>query len=221
VTNAIDICKQAYRKAKLNTSFLNGWTSFSVNDESPYDQALDLLNQVIREISREKAYSFQEDIKSLTYTSGISSYNLKTLGIEPERIYRVRKTLSGALGEIKQIGYDIFSALYDPAVLIAGEPSVFSKFGTTLFLNSLLDKDYGIKIYYYKTLPLVVSASDTFIIPEHHEDVLVWGVYAYLLNAMIHPNANSAYAIYREKLSEMKRDQDQDYGIALAMPAVF
>jgi hypothetical protein len=217
MSTSFQICERAFKQVNLDQPLI----SFSNNPDFPYNLGKELLNTVIQEMNRLGRYWFCETSTVLPYSAGVFQYNFTAFNIDPKGIIRLRKETSPNKSELRPVNWRAFQKNYRQATLNTSEPMVWAKYGNTLELNTIPDKDYGITIYYFKDIPLVTSEGDILPIPEADEDVIAEGVYAYLLNRLGRQDAGEAYARFLNKASALLANMKQDSGMPSQMPAAF
>ncbi|MBY0403802.1 MAG: hypothetical protein K2X66_07870 [Cyanobacteria bacterium] len=216
MSNALQILSEAFRQHNLEEV-----TSFSVNQEFPYNIALNLLNDVIREFNRQGSFWFTETKTNLGFTVGKSSYSLASLGIDVKRIRFLRREDARVPGELQAMNYRGFLNLFRNAPVLTGMPSVYSKFGDTLELNMIPDQDYALSVYHFKNLPFVSDPLDTFLIPERDEDVLIDACFQLLGYRLGRWNLANALQGISIKIRPLLSDMNRDAGVPHQMPAAF
>lgn len=215
-STAIDIVTEAYRHHNLNEV-----TVFSSSLEFPYNIAKDIINTVIREMNRLGAYWFTETQTSLTYGVGVYQYSLSALEIDPGKILRIRKEATDKWGELTPWNWADFQRQYRRSAMTTAEPTAFSHFGNTLELNTIPDQDYSLVLYHLKDMPLVVDATDLFMIPERDEDVLIdacFQMLGYKIGRWDYGTALNAMAV---KVSPLLADMKKSRSMPTQMPAAF
>lgn len=217
MSDAITICAEAYRQANLDQEL----TSFSTSQEFPYNNALGILRHVVREMNRLGNYWFTETSTNLSYSAGVYQYSFSTLGIDPRRITEIRRSAADYLGVLEPLNYKQFQKKYRGSAIQTTMPSAFSKYGDTLEFNVIPDQDYEIKVFHFNDIPLPTATDSTFPIPEDDEDVLIDGVYAYLLQRMGRPDFMEAYQVFSKKAKDLLADMKQDQGMSHQMPSNF
>jgi hypothetical protein len=217
MSTAVELCAAAYRLANLDQEL----TSFATTQEFPYNNALYFLNAVIQEMNRLGAYWFTETTTNLTYSPGVYQYNLSALNIDPQKILRVRRESVTQAGELEQWNWRRFQQTYRRSALLTTVPSVFSKYGGHLELNCIPDQDYTLKVYHLRDMPKLSATTDTLLIPDADEDVIIDGVHAKLLQAMGRPDWGNYYTQFIEKSRSLLADMKQDMGLPRQMPANF
>jgi len=201
-------------------------TSFSM-EEWPYCAALNIVNSAIADLNRLGSYSFAETELLLPYSIGVNSYNLNTVGpyiIEPRRIMRLRRELSGQAGELTETNYRDFQKRYRNGATMTQKPIAWAKFGGNLHLNSIPDQDYQLTLYYYQQIqPIVVGVNDNqpTIIPEYHIDVLRDMTKAYLLKEMQRPDFTNQYTLAKGKADKLLARSNEDVGLPAQLPRAF
>jgi len=215
-SSALAIVAEAYRHHNLDTI-----TEFNATLEFPYNLAKDILNQVIREMNRLGNYWFTETKTTLTYTGGVYQYSFNTLAIDPKRLVRIRKEASNQWGELTEYNWRHFQRLFRSSAMTTGTPSAFSKFGDVLELNCIPNQNYSLVAYHFKDMPLVSLPTDTFLIPERDEDVLVDCVHQILGFKLGRWDLGTALQACRLKIQPLLVDTKQDAGMPTQMPAAF
>ena len=217
MSTAIQVCAEAYRNANLDQDL----TSFSTSQEFPYNLSIDLINKVIREMNRMGSWWFTETETALAYTVGVYSYSFTSLSVDPKKVLRIRREVSGQQGELRQYNWRQFQITFRQSSILTTLPTGWSKYGNTLELNVIPDQDYTLGLYHYRDMPVIAATTDTFLVPVADEDVLTDGVYAYLLQRMGRPDFQAAYQLFKEKAVALMGDNRQDAGLPSQMPANF
>jgi hypothetical protein len=215
-STAVQIVNAALRQCNLDEV-----ASFSTSQEFPKNIALDVLNTVIREMNRWGSYWFQETETNLTYAVSTYTYSLTTLGIDPKRIVSIRKTLTNYYGFLSQYNNPHFIKQFRFADIQTAEPVAFTKYGDTLELNCIPDKDYSLKVKHFKDIPMVSATTTTFNIPEADEDVFIEGCIAYFQKAIGKGDYSVAYQLFEKKAKNLLADLKEDAGLPAQMPASF
>jgi hypothetical protein len=215
-SSALQIVTEAYRHHNLDEV-----TSFSTAQEFPYNIAKDILNQVIREMNRLGSYWFCETKTALPYSVGVYQYSFNTLAIDPKRVIRIRKEATDKWGNLKQSSWYHFQRLYRSTSVQTAEPTAFSKFGDALELNVIPDQDYSLYVYHFKDMPLISATSDTFLLPERDEDILIDACYQILGYKLGRWGLEAALQAIALKVIPLLADNQQDVGMPYQMPAAF
>lgn len=215
-STALEICKTAYRQAAVGTEL----TSFSTSQAEPFNMALDLLNEVVPDINRQGDLYFTLADTTLAYTSGVYSYNLGELGIDPRRIQRVFRSAIQP-GNVNRINWNRFQDLFRRSTIQENTPSYWAIFGSTLEFNCIQSQDFVIRISHYRDMPKVTAETDTLLMPERDEDVLRAGVIAYLTQRLGRSDAPEQWAIYEKKLKRFSLDVKKDVSASFVRPARF
>lgn len=221
-TTALQIAADACNDAGLDQTL----TSFTMT-EWPYSAVLNCMNTAISDMNRAGSFSFGETSLALTYSSGVSSYDLNTVGssvIEPRRIIRLRRELVNYAGELTEYNYRDFQRNFRATTIPTQQPTAWAKFGGTLYLNNKPDQDYTLTLYYYKQIqPIVVGTNDTLatIIPEYHIDVLRDLTKAILLKEMGRPDFSNQYTLAMKKVNALVAKSQEDVGIPTCFPRAF
>lgn len=215
-STALQIVTEAYRHQNLDEV-----TSFSTSQEYPYNIAKDIINQVIREMNRLGSYWFTETKTALAYSGGVYQYSFNTLAVDPKKVIRIRREATNYIGDLKQYNWYHFQRLFRSAAVTTAQPEGFSKFGDSLELSTIPGQDYSIYVYHFKDMPLITATSDTFLVPERDEDVLIDACYQLLGYKMGRWGLEAALQAIALKVSPLLADMKQDAGIPLQMPAAF
>ncbi len=215
-STALAIISEAYRHHNLDEI-----TEFNSTMEFPYNLAKDVINQVIREMNRLGNYWFTETRTNLTYTAGVYQYSFNTLGVDPKRLVRIRKEANNQWGELTEYNWRHFQRLYRSSTITTANPVAFSKYGDTLELNSKPDQNYSLVAYHFKDMPLVSLPTDTFLIPERDEDVLIDCAHQLLGYKLGRWDLGTALQACRIKINPLLVDSKQDAGMPTQMPAAF
>lgn len=215
-STAIQIITEAYRKHNLDEV-----ASFSTSQEYPFNIAEDVLNDVIRFANRLGSYWFTETKTALAYSGGTYTYSFNTLAVDPKRIRYIWKEATNYWGELEQKNKRDFMNLYRRAAVQTTNPTAWTKYGDTLELNTIPDQDYSLYVYHFKDMPVVSATSDTFLIPERDEDILIQSCYhklAAYIGKITHDQAEGQIKfLFMPFLADMK----QDSGRPLQLPASF
>lgn len=215
-SNALQIITEAFRHHNLNEV-----TSFSTTQEFPYKIARDIINEVIRAMNRLGNYWFTEQKVILSYTPGQYAYDLQSLSIDPKGIIRMRVEATNQWANLQQLNWAHFQKQFRNMPLSTGKPLYWSKYGNTLELNAIADQDYQITIYHFKDMPQIETTTDTFLLPERDEDVLIECCYQLLGYKMGRWDYGSALTAMKVKITPLLADMKQDVGIPHQMPAAF
>lgn len=210
---ALAIASEAYRTASMDQP-LEGFTPSA---DFPYNIALELLNKVLAEINRKGPLWFMAERTPLPYQSG-PGYDLTALGVDQRRIVSLNRTANNQGALLKQLEWNGFYRQYRTQQQAFGQPVAWAKFNGVLELNCAPDRDYALELTHYKPLPRVAVPDEVLPIPDHHIDVVVQGVYAYLLDRLGRQDATMAMTEYREGINEMLADVKSDAGLPRAMP---
>jgi len=217
MSTAIAIAAEAYRRAKLDQPL----TTFDATLEYPYNLAKDLFNSVIREMNRKGRFWFAETSQALAYSAGVYAYNLTSLGIDPKAIRIVRRETSGYEADLSPMSIVSFLRVYRRSTLLTQMPEAYAIMGAALNLSTIPDLDYGLKVYYFRDLPLVTATTDTMICQESDEDVFIEGIAAQVMKAIGRSDWQAQYQLYMDRVKELLADQKQDTRLPLVMPAQF
>lgn len=216
MSTAVQIITEAYRHHNLDEV-----TTFSTSLEFPYNIAKDVLNSVIREMNRVGPFWFTETETSLTYSAGVISYTLSSNNIDPNRVIQVRKTATNYWGALSQYEYNQFLDKFRKTSVTTTQPSAWAKFGDTLYLDVYPDQDYTIKVLHFRDLPVVNATTDTFLIPERDEDILIDNCYQMLGYRLGKWDVGTALQAIAAKTRPLLANMKQDSGLARQMPAAF
>lgn len=222
VTTALQVAAAAYLDAGTDQTL----TSFSLS-EWPYSSALHIINSAIADLNRLGSYSFSESSLVLPYSAGVYTYNLNTVGpaiIEPRRIMRLRRELSGYAGELAEFNFRNFQRRFMNIQAPTQQPLAWAKYSTTLYLNSIPDQDYQLTLYYYQQIqPVVVGVNDNSptIIPEYHIDVIRDLTKAILLKEMGRTDFANQYTLAVKKATMLLARSNEDCGLPTNMPRMF
>jgi hypothetical protein len=216
MSTALQIVTEAYRHHNLNEV-----TSFATTQEFPYNIAMDILNQVLREMNRLGSYWFCETKTALPYSGGVYQYSFTTLAIDPKRVMRIQMEAANFKGELTECNWRDFMRLYRGSAVQTGMPAVWSKFGSTLELSLIPDQDYSLYAYHFKDMPLVSATTDTMLVPERDEDVLIDSCYQILGYKIGKWDLGTAFAAIAAKVSPLLANMKQDSGMPVQMPAAF
>jgi len=221
-STALQIAAAAYNDARMDQTL----TSFSMT-EWPYSIALDVINSAIADMNRAGSYSFAESNQALTYSPGLSTYNLNTVAssvIEPRRIMRVRRELASNAGELSEYNFRDFQKRFLSVTQPTAQPTAWGKYGQTLYLNTIPDKDYTLTIYYYQQIqPIVIGSNDNqaTIIPSYHEDVLRDLTKAILLKEVERGDFANQYTLAIKKVQALVARSNEDGGLPQNFPRAF
>lgn len=215
-SDAVTLCASAYRQMNLGSL-----SSFSTSQNYPFNIALDVLNTVIQEMNRKGSYGWSKTETALTYSAGVYTYDLSTLAIDPKRIFLIQRTATDYQGSIDKVEWRQFQELYRRSAILTAMPTYYTVFKETLELNTKPDQDYTIKAYHYKDMPKVTATTDTLLVPETDEDIIIEGVMAFLSGRIGRPDAASLQAAWRLKLNDLLVDVKKDAGLPNQMPANF
>lgn len=215
-STALQIITEAYRAHNLSEV-----TTFSTSLEFPYRIAKDILNDVIRQLNRQGNYWFTETKTALTYGVGTYQYSFNTLAVDPKRVIRVRKELADHYGDLNQVNWETFQRLYRSSATQTTEPTAWSKYGDTLELNNIPDQSYTLYVYHFKDMPKVTATSDTFLVPEQDEDILIDCCFQMLGYKLGKWDLGTAIQAMRLRIEPLLADMKQDAGLPLQMPAAF
>lgn len=215
-STAVQIITEAYRKHNLSEV-----STFSTSAEFPYNLAEDVINDVIRFANRLGSYWFTETKTALTYSGGVYTYSFNTLAIDPKRIRFIWREATNYQGELTQYNKREFMEKFRKAATQTTTPTAWTKYGDTLELNTIPDQDYSLYVYHFKDMPVVSATSDTFLVPERDEDILIQACY-YKLGAYIGRwDHNAAEGQIKYLFSPFLADMKQDAGRPLQMPRAF
>lgn len=217
-STALQIVAQAYRQHNLTEP-----TSFASGQEFPLNIALDVLNKVIREMNRLGNLFFMESTIQLLFSVGVNTYDLSTSSylVDPKRIRYIRKELANHQQELTEYNKRDFLFRYRRSALQTVEPTAFTKYGNVLELDTIPDQDYQITVYHFKEMPLVVNTTDTFLIPERDEDVLIDACANWLAAKIGKMDDGSAMQLIRASITPFLVQIKSDAGMAKQMPAAF
>ena len=215
-TTAIQIVQAAYRQANEETP-----SSFGTSQNWPQAICLDLLNGVISEMNRMGTYWFTEASQALTHGSGVYTYNLETLNIDPRMIKEVRREATNFTGVLTQVEASQFRRIYRSTAVATATPSVWAKYGYTLELDCISSQNFNLRVYYWRELPLMSATTDTLLSDSSYDDVYIVGVMAYLKKRMGKPDWQTDYQEYLEKIKQLLSATTADTGLAAQMPARF
>lgn len=215
-STALTLCQKAYRQANVGRELL----SFDTSQDFPYNCALELLNEVIASMNYEGNLWFMAATTALAYGANVYSYNLQTLGIDPRKVVRVRRSGTQA-GELVYRNQRLFEKNYRQSTITTGLPTVYSIWGDVLELNVIADQDYSLEIHHYKDMPLADSVSDTFALPAQDENVLIIGVRAKLKQLLGATDWAQDLALYQSQLKSMKLEMRKFYTGGEVRPAAF
>lgn len=221
MSTALAILNVAYQDHNLDTL-----SSFDSSLEFPYNLAKNILNEVIRDLNRLGNYWFCETKTNIPYYLSTYAYSFRALEIDPKRIKYIRRDALNYQGELQQMNYRDFQKTYRLSSVSTGSPSTWSKYGDTLELNVVPDRDYSLFAYHYQDMPLITVTTDSqstgsILVPEADEDLLERGCYQYLGYKI----GKWAYQQALEEIYTKARpflvSVDEDAGIARQMPANF
>lgn len=215
-STAVQIVTQAYRHHNLNEV-----TTFNTGLEFPYKLALDIINEVIRYMNRLGSFHFMETKTALAYGVGTNSYSFTTLNVDPKRITYIRKEATDHWGDLSLLNWRDFQAAYRSSAVVTAEPTVWSKYGDTLYLNSTPGEDYSIYVYHFRDMPAVTATTDTFIVPERDEDVLIDCCFQILGYKMGRWNYETAYAVMQSRVAPYLVAVKNDAALPTQFPAAF
>lgn len=217
MSTALEICQTAYRKANLGSPL----QAFGTSQAHPFNLAIDLINTVIMDINRGGRLYFLRAQVSLPYSASVSSYNLTTYSVDPRKITQLRRA-SVSFGKVDPMEWEAFQRLYRSADTIAsGPPSHYAIFNNTLELSHSPDQDYSLELTYTKETSKVTGESDTLDLPENDEDVLHYGILAYLTQDMGRADAQENYAFYQKRLGQFYKDSKGRSDMAIVRPRGF
>jgi len=215
-STAVQIITEAYRNHNLDEV-----TTFSTTLEFPYKIALNVLNATVREINRMGNLWFMETKTALTYSNGVNTYSFSSLSVDPKRIIRLRREATNYWGEMKQYNYRQFQQLFQMAATATAEPNAWTKFNDTLTLNTIPDQDYTLELYHFKDMPLISATSDTFLVPERDEDILIDCCYQWLGYKMGRWDIGTAIQAIKILAQPFLAQMEEDAGMPQQMPAAF
>lgn len=215
-STAVQIISQAYRRHNLNEV-----TTFSTTQEFPYKLALDVLNETIRRLNRLGDFRFSEAKTAIPYTPATATYSFATLGIDSNRIRVLRKELADHQQDLKQVSWHDFQRRYRTSPIQTAEPNTWAKYGDSLTLASYPDQDYQIYAYHYRNIALVTAPTDTFIIPEQDEDMLIDACYQILGHYTGRWDFGTALAAIVALANPFLVEENKDTGLPRQMPAAF
>lgn len=216
MTTAVNLVSEAYRKHNLKEV-----TSFSTTQEFPYKLSINVINDTLKLMNRLGSYWFTETSTTLPYSAGVYTYTLSDRNIDPKRILYVRTEATDHWGELKQYNKRDFLRRYRKASVTTTKPSAWTKYGGTLELNTIPDQDYSIKVYHFQDLQPIQSTSDTTLIPEEDEDVLVAAMFEMLGYYMGKQKFQEAEIAIQQRVKPLLADMKQDAGLPLQRPAAF
>ena len=215
MANAIQILAEAYRQLNLAepVNFLD--TQF------PGKISKDIINKVIRETNRLGNLWFMETETLLPYISGQAQIDLSSIGIDPNRIRYIRKTVNSITTELYPQEYRLFQQYFRTSSLVTRMPSYYSKFGKYMYFDSIPDQNYAITVYHFTDMPLVTSPNDTFLIPERDEDIFIDSCSAVLSARIGKITEAEAIGLIKIKMSPFLVQIKSDLSTAKQMPASF
>jgi hypothetical protein len=217
MATAVQIIAEAYRQLNEREP-----TSFSTTAEFPLNIAKDILNKAIREMNRLGNLWFMETSTPLTYGVGVYQYDLTALNIDPKRIAYIRRDSDDNRGELKQYqSRNFLKAFRGPNTITSTAPTAWTKYNSTLELNVIPDRDYELKVYHFRDMPLVATTTDTFLIPERDEDVLTDICMEWLKVRIGQQDTQTALVNTKVKVSPFLVQIESDAGLPLQMPAAF
>lgn len=215
-STALEIISEAYRHHNLNDI-----ATLSNGQEFPYSLAKDILNEVIRMMNRAGSYWFCESKTELIYSPDTSSYALTSLGIDPKRVIRIRREAENQWGELKEYNWRHFQQLFRSGGIQSGIPNVWAKYGNELHLDVSPNQNYSVQVYHFIDMSAVVDGTDTFLIPERDEDVLIDCCYQLLGYKIGRWDFGAAFQAMQIKILPLLADMKQDAGMPTQMPAAF
>lgn len=217
-STAVQIIAQAYRQHNLTEP-----SSFSTSQEFPLNIAIDVLNKVVREMNRMGNLWFTETATVLTYGAGVYTYDLSSGSylIDPRRIRFIRKEASNHQGELIQYNERDFLFKFRGSTIQTAEPTAWKKYANTLELDNKPDQDYTITVYHYKDLPAVTATSDTFLVPERDEDILIENCVEWLAYRIGKQDKQTALLNIRANTNPFLVQAKTDSGMPKQMPRAF
>jgi hypothetical protein len=217
-STAIQIIAQAFRANNLTEP-----TSFAAGQEFPVNIALDVLNKVIREMNRLGNLWFTEASKQLVFSGGSNTYDLSaaTYLVDPKRIRYIRKELTNHQQELREYNKRDFLQRFRSSTVSTAEPTAFTKYGNVLELDTIPDQNYQVTVYHFQDMPLVVNTTDTFLIPERDEDILIDSCTALLKARTGQLDEGSALQLIRANTMPFLVQVKTDAGMPKQMPAAF
>lgn len=218
MADAITLVKEAYRKNNLDQTQI---TSFSSTLEFPYNLAQDILNDVLRMMNRAGNLWFTETKTALTYGVGTYTYSFTTLAVDPQKVINVRLEATDHWGELTQYARRAFQNRWRKSSILTTKPTAWTKYGSTLELNCIPDQDYTMYVYHYKDMPLVTATSDTTLVPEADEDVLINNCYTWLGKFIGRISEGDAIALIKANTAPFLVSTRNDAGMPNQMPAAF
>lgn len=197
---------EVFKKANLS----QGISAFNSALEFPYGEAQSILNRAIDDLNDLGSFKFMYQSTALAYSAGVYTYDLNTLGINPNKIHFIEKQASNKWGELEPYNLRDFRRLFRKSAIQTTEPSAYTDYNDTLELNTIPDQDYSIKVWHYKEIERVSMGSDVLVIPKRNESVLYKMAMAHLLDTLSRPDANEKYQeaiVFSKKLvaAEYKR----------------
>lgn len=215
--SALEICQKAYKKTNpgqaLTSLTQTAW---------PYSIALDLLNDVISELNIYNYYFMEAEV-DLPFTTGVNSFNLTDLEINPKAIVKVQSSngVDGIPDSVYPMNYYDFILRWPTVVLSNQQPRYYSHYGNTLYLNNSPLSDYGVKVYHLAKIPIMTNENSILPVPPEYEHVFKDGVNSKLLIELDRPDANLKYQLWEKKIKDMVAAIEIDYGMATQFPAKF
>lgn len=215
MSNALQVITEAFKRHNLDAV-----TSFSMT-EFPHSVALNILNDVIRKMNRLGNLWFTETKTALSYSGGVYQYSFTSLAVDPMRIINVRREATDYWGELDQYNYRDFQRQWRSSSMITAKPTAWSKFGTNLELNTIPDQDYTLYLYHYKDMPVVTTTTDTFLIPERDEDILIDNCYQMIGAETGRWDKATALTLIEANTKPFLVTIRSDAGLPAQMPAMF
>jgi len=216
MSTAVQIVTEAYRKHNLDEV-----TSFATTQEFPYNLANSLINDVITKMNRLGSFWFTETKTQLAHSEGTYTWNLNTLAIDPKKIRFIQMEATDHWGELVPYSFRQFQNWYRRASIPTQKPTAWTYHANTLELNYKPDQDYSIYVYHFKDMPKVTAVSDTFLIPEADEDILIDNCYEMLGFYLGRWDEARALAVIEAKTQPLLADMKKDRGIPRQMPRAF
>jgi hypothetical protein len=218
-TTALQAANSALRQSNLDEI-----STLISNSNTPFPDkiVLDCLNMAIREMNRKGRFWFMESAVVLPYSVGVSSYTFDSLGsVDPKGVLRIRREMDPLEGELVQQNYRWFQQRYRQQPILTQMPRAWTKFGNTLYLDSIPDQNYTLTMYCLKDIPIVTADNTTFPCQESDVDVFIDGLMAYLHHRTSNPDYAQVYQLWMSKVNALIADMAQDAGMPTQMPAAW
>lgn len=215
-SQALAIVTEAYRKHNLDEV-----TSFSTTQDFPFNLAISTINDVIRYANRMGPFYFTETKTALSYSVGVYTYDMVSLNINPRQIKFIRKEATDHWGELKAFNHRDFMERFRRAAVQTQEPTGWTRFANTLELNSIPDANYSIYCYHFRDMPTITATTDTFLVPESDEDILIESCYQILGARIGRWEMPQAEVEIRNLFTPFISDVKQDTAMPTQMPAMF